>query len=228
MPNLQSIVFSTDGWAFLEEDDSTRKWRNASKDALSLQYFAKQPDIPAPLSDIATIRSAFRAGVAQVGGALVEVDVDQLEGTAVLRTIFKFPQKPHGMTYVGAWTIPRYSFSFVVKICCAEAGVTGLRDASVMDRLLARRASPIDPDVLMSEWARDPYEPNFRSRVLRNQSDDVEWDAAFPGHPLSRVRTCLRVIKETIRLDESVHCSASFEGPQQTSRRRWWHRIKGE
>jgi hypothetical protein len=85
VPNLQSIMFSTDGWGSLEEDDSTRKWHNASKDALSLQYFAKQPDIPAPLSDIATIRNAFRAGVAQEGGALVEVDVDQLEGTPALR-----------------------------------------------------------------------------------------------------------------------------------------------
>lgn len=229
MPRLQSIVFSTEGWTLAEESDSTRKWRDAPGDVLSFHYFDKQPNVPAALSDIAAIRNACRADIAHEGGGLVEVELDQLGGTASLRTILKFLQKPHGMTYVGAWTIPRRTFSFVIKICCAERGVTGLRDAFVSDRLLAGRTSPIDPAELMSEWATDPYDRHVRSPVCRNRSDDVEWDAAFPNHPLSRVRSCLQAIKETITLDESVSRSAPFEGPLPTvSRRSWWTRMRRE
>src|SRR5215813_14541789 len=57
------------------------------------------------------------------------------ENVPALRTIFKLPQQLHGMSYIGAWTIPRKSFSFVVKVCCAEHGTTGIRDAVVAAKI---------------------------------------------------------------------------------------------
>src|SRR5438876_932350 len=80
-------------------------------------------NIAAPLRDVAAIRKAYRTQVDRAGGALVEVDVDNVATIQALRTIFKFPQQPHGMSYVGSWTLPRRSFSFAVKISAAEHGV---------------------------------------------------------------------------------------------------------
>jgi len=135
MPDLQSVSFSTEGWRTAQDDGMMRAWENAEKDTLSLHLFLKVPDLAGPLSRIDRIREGYRTGIVQAGGALVEVEIDELETVPALRTIFKLPQQLHGMSYIGAWTIPRKSFSFVVKVCCAEHGTTGIRDAVVAAKI---------------------------------------------------------------------------------------------
>lgn len=107
MAVLHSASFQTDGWTLAEDSETQRAWTNPVGDVLSLHYFPKVPDLAAPLADIARIRDAYRAMLVRSGGALVEADVSDLAGNDSLRTILKFPQHPHGMAYVGAWTIPK-------------------------------------------------------------------------------------------------------------------------
>jgi len=188
-----------------------RAWENAVGDILSLHVFLKVPDLAGPLSGIDRIRDGYRTAVVQVGGGLVEVEADELGGLPALRTIFRFPQDPHGVSYIGAWTIPRRSFSFVIKVCCAEHGTTGIREAaswiaSSDSRRLRMTRSKVG--------FQDPHDPGFRAPVLRNSSDDAEWDEVFPQHPLSRARACLRSVKESISIGEDVRRSEPFVGPQ--------------
>src|SRR5436190_489248 len=189
MPDLQSVSFSTAGWRLAQDDGTMRAWENAVGDTLSLHVFLKVPDLAGPLSGIDRIRDGYRTAVVQVGGGLVEVEADELGGLPALRTIFRFPQDPHGVSYIGAWTIPRRSFSFVIKVCCAEHGTTGIREAAFGVRQLQFAQNEDGPS---EGWFRDPHDPGFRAPVLRNSSDDMEWDEVFPQHPLSRARACLR------------------------------------
>jgi hypothetical protein len=188
-----------------------RAWKNEEGDSLSLHVFLMVPDLAGPLSRIDRIRDGYRKLIAQSGGALVEVATDELDVLPALRTIFKFPQKPHGMSYIGAWTIPRRSFSFVVRVCCAEHGTTGVRDTLVAHKLDLPKSK---------DWFRDPYDSRFRAPVLRNRSDDSEWDGLFPQHPLSRVRASLRSVKDSINIAEEVRRSEPFVGPQEQSPRK--------
>jgi len=53
-------------------------------------------------------------------------------------------------------------------------------------------------------------------------------DELFPQHPLSRVRACLRGLKESISIREDVRWSEPFAGPQERSpRKSWVSRLTG-
>ena len=230
VPNLRSVKFNTEGWNSAIEGESHRQWENEIGDVLSLNYHAMPPDLLSPLSDIARIREQYRPLVAESGGALVEVEAGQLQDLPALRTVFKFPQVPYGMYYVGAWTIPRRSFSFTAKISCFEIGTTGVRDAVLLDMLLTDGTLKLDPAGRPAGWFQDPYDANVKADVLRNRSDDEEWDGMFPEHPLSRARACLENIRATISFDQSVRGSAPFEGQlpvSGSSRKGWWRRLTG-
>jgi hypothetical protein len=228
MPGLESVAFATDGWTLFHEDELSREWRNSSADVLSVHYFAKPPDIAGPLSRMDIIRNDYRAIVAQSGGSLVEVQGDELGELTALRTILKFPQDPHGMSYIGAWTIPRDSFSFVIKICCAEHGTTGFRDSTVWARLHSDGELKLAPDDPLANWFQDPYDSTVRGPTLRNRADDEKWDPIFPQHPLSRARTCMAQIRRSIQFDESVRGSEPFLGPGRAAgRTNWWGRLTG-
>ncbi|MCG6989799.1 MAG: hypothetical protein LJF06_16690 [Gemmatimonadetes bacterium] len=169
---------------------------------MSLHYFAMPPDLPAPLSDITTIRQFCRQQLGE-GGAIVEVEAVTLGRCSALSTILKMSQEPAGMTYVAALTIPFAECSFVAKVVCPEIGVTGMRDAVVAEMLDAWE---------MQDWFADPYLPDYRNPVLRNRSDDTEWDATFPDHPLSRARRHLKEMA-AMTLSSEVEALAPFPGP---------------
>ena len=159
---------------------------------------------------------------------MAEVQGDEVGETPTLRTILKFPQQPHGMSYIGALIIPRNSFSFLIKVCCAEQGTTGVRDNVVFARLHLDATPAFDPEDPLPGWFQDPYDATFKAPILRNRSDDEEWDVLFPQHPLSRVRYYMAEIKRTIQLDESVRHSEPFDGPgAKASRKGWWGRLTG-
>ena len=114
------------------------------------------------------------------------------------------------MSYIGAWTIPRRSYSFVIKVCCAEHGTTGIREAAWIASSDSLRMRMTRSKVVV----RIPTIPASEPPVLRSCSDDAEWDEVFPQHPLSRARACLRSVKESISIGEDVRRSEPFVGPQ--------------
>jgi hypothetical protein len=176
------------GWSEIARAGRTRRWRNEVGDQLTHDFFGIPPDLPAPPSDIEPIRVLYRRQLGASGG-IVQVDAVVVGGLPAITAIFKFPQSPTGMTYLGAITIPFRDCSFVVKWQCPEVGITGVRDAAVFELV----APPVDEKSgLPVGWFADPYEPSYQAPVLRNRADDVEWDARFPHHPLSRLRSYLR------------------------------------
>ena len=64
-------------------------------------------------------------------------------------------------------------------------------------------------------WAQDPYDPGYRARgrvergALRYLSDDARFDAQFPSHPLSKVRSLLQTIQTGVIIDEEAFGSPS-------------------
>ena len=183
------------GWNEIERAGRTRRWRNDVGDQLSLDFFDVPPDLPSPPSNIEPVRALYRQQLGASGG-IVQVDAVVASGVPAVLAVFKFPQSPTGMTYLGAITIPFRDCSFVIKWQCPERGITGVRDTAVF----ALVAPPLDDETsLPLGWAADPYDPSHHSAIVRNRSDDVEWDARFPEHPLSRLRSYLRTV-DSLRL----------------------------
>lgn len=203
------IRLQTSGWTIEVEGPEYYAWTNGAGDVMSLHFFDLRPDIPGPPDKILELRAFYREQVAAVGGALVEVVNANLAGVAAVRVVFKVPQEPTGMTYVGSLTIPFASKSYVIKFQCAETGMTGMRDTAVAAQKMEFDSETGEP----INWMRDPYDPSFSAPLLSNPSDDAEWDSMFPEHPLSRLRRYLRVLPSSVAIAERLRAEPPFEGP---------------
>jgi hypothetical protein len=57
---------------------------------------------------------------------------------------------------------------------------------------------------------------------MRNLSDDVEYDAQLPDHPLSRLRSVLRDLGSTVSITDEVKAAAPFVFSSGVKRKPWW------
>ncbi len=110
------------------------------------------------------------------------------------------------MIYVGSFTLPFAHSSYVVKFQCPEYGTTGIRDSVVAAQKLEFDPESGEP----IGWFQDPYDPDFTASVLRNRSDDTEWDRAFPDHPLSRLRRYLDLVSSQMEVDAELRTQEPF------------------
>ena len=115
---------------------------------------------------------------------------------------------PTGRTYVGTLTLPFRDFSYVLEVRCEERGWTGVREATILDRLLkAREVSVDDATGELRGWADDPYDYRCRAPMVRNRSERAEYDAEFIDHPLTRARRTLEILERTLQLSSRVRCA---------------------
>ena len=174
MFSSSSIRLPTTGWNPVDGDLGT--WRNEAGDVLSTHYFPQPPDLPAPLGDMDSIRSAYRR-LLRERGAIIELEPGKISDCHALRAIFKIAQEANRVMYMAVLMVPFRDHNFMVKVTCPEVGASDLRDAAVAMRLGATGSAAL---------CADPYDSNYLNPVLRNRSEDAEWDALFPDHPLSR------------------------------------------
>src|SRR6266852_3354115 len=154
------------------------------------------------------VRSFYRQLTSGNGVGMIEVEVMKLDGCDAIRSIFKQPQSPSGMTYLGSITLTFRDFSYVIKVQCEERGMTGMRDAVVLDAWMkSRKLDPKDP---LRGWKGDPYDPTFKARIQRNVADDASYDAKFPDHALSRLRRVLDRIQASLRVAATVKAAPPF------------------
>lgn len=171
---------------------------------VSLHYFELVPDLPGSLGDIEVLRTGLTQFVAAAGGGLIEADVEEVDGVPALRQLLKVPRPGGpGQVFIGSYTIPKATCSAVVKAQAAEGQMTGLREAVVSDQLGQERY-----------FQPHPYDPQLRGGLPFHAADAPEWDARFPDHPLSQVRTALARIVPTVRLDARFRALPPYPGPQ--------------
>ncbi len=199
-PSLDSVRFDTTSFEFGGEPEPgrVRVWFTPQGDGLGLFLFAVPPDLPAA-NDLNLLSDFYIRGLEPSGGRLVDISILRVGGTSLIKLIVKNPQQPSGMTYVGSLTIPFRDFSFVFKVQCAEQSPTGMRDAVLLNR------SPISGDEPDTEPGAFPP-PGWNP-------DAEEFDAEFPDHPLSRARTVLHRVTETLFVEPDVAAMPAFRLP---------------
>lgn len=212
MVSIESVSFDNSNMEAKSATDIEKSWfSHKNKVEIVLHFFDKAPDIPANLSDISALRDNFRDGITSMGGGLIKADTLLIDGVLCIEAVFKTPQKPHGMTYFAALTIPFANNSFVLKITAQEFGITGMRDSLVFEQLRASKQIQVDADSEFPKgWMEDPYKPEWQAPCLRNKADDEIYDEKFPDHPLSRLRKEISQIKGTLRFSEELKASAKF------------------
>lgn len=206
MLSAESLHVPTDGWTPVE--GNPHAWIGAAGDSLVRNYFGVPPDLPTWSSSLDGMRATYRKALGNHGG-LVEVERITIAGHDAVQALLKVKQPTQGMAYMLLLTFPFRDCSFMVTVQCGEYGMTGMRDTTVG---LMLRVKPLGPDWTCADgkpWFGDPYDASHAGEVRRNRSDDAEYDAQFPDHPLSRARKHLEQLRG-ITLPPEAHALAPF------------------
>jgi hypothetical protein len=195
--DINAITIPDFGWTLEKRDPQIKQWINPNDSiALSVNFFDLPPDIPS-MKDIAGLRNFYRTLIAHRNGGLIQVDIINMKGYPTIKSIFKVPQEPTGMTYLASLTMPFKKCSYVIKVQAAEIGTTGIRDTMVSHKLQITDK--------LSNWFEDPYDKNFNKGTRMNKSEHPAYDHEFPHHPLSQARLLLSKIEADITLSEQLN-----------------------
>ncbi len=204
---LSAISFDTDGWQFDHESIEKRikVWITPEDDDVSLNFFPIPPDLPVGMPDVAALRP-FLESLMDDDIQLVEVGIATVGGMKAVRSIIKIPMQPHGMAYVGSFTLPFRDVSYVVKVQCREQGITGIREAVLLADKLSQGASfhrnKDGSQKKPRDWDTAQWHP-----------DSEEYDAEFSTHPISRLRRVLKHLEATLKIASSLQDFAPFQLP---------------
>ncbi|MFI1363495.1 hypothetical protein [Streptomyces griseochromogenes] len=182
-------------------------WTDATGLVLAVHFIPLVPDLPAPLHEFERLRTALAAGVGGRGGGLIEAAPGTVHGVPAVRQLIKrrLPDAQHGQGFLGSWTVPKATCSLVLNVQAAERGVTGVREAMVMNQVGLEAYFRPHPYSTGEQFGGLPY----------HVGDDEQWDAQFPDHPLTLVRAALHRIAPTVTLDEQFRQLPPFAGPAQ-------------
>ncbi|MDJ1501806.1 hypothetical protein [Xanthocytophaga agilis] len=209
-PSINSLKIDTTEWVEEEKTDKEYKWERKDYPAiLSINFFSIPPDLPCHPDHIDNLRNLYRT-IAQPDGGIIEVTNILIAGIPSVKTIFKFPMQPTGMAYIGSITIPFKNYSYVVKIQSWEQGTTGVRDATIANKMLSEGTIELGENGITG-WFKDPYDSEIREGIQMNLSESEEYDSMFPQHPLTFVRTGLKKIERSICIEKELLQTERFQ-----------------
>ncbi len=212
MNKLDLITVETEHSQPNELDSNKRVFYLNDYDDLSINFFNFPPDITAKNDTDVELQNNYRKIAYESGAAIIEVKKVKLGTFDSIKTIFKFPMQPHGMAYIGSYTIPFKHFSYVIKVQCIEQGTTGIRDNTIFELMIRNGKVKLNPEKKIAEgWMRDPYDESVHLPFMMNLSESEDFDEHFPEHPLTRMRKFLKQIEETIKIDASLINEPKFE-----------------
>ena len=115
-----------------------------------------------------------------------------------------------GYRYTGMLVVEFGAYWCQVTGVFGERGLTGFREAKLTARLLEGglikiRKHPFYRRVFtrssgyVEGWFVDPYDAKYRGIVLRSVADSEEYDEQFPDHPLTRLRSTLETVRDSLQ-----------------------------
>lgn len=144
--------------------------------------------------DTERISKGIHAALGKEQGLIDIRTVQTKENFKSVYSIVKTLRKPSGVQYNLTLQIAFPDRLLHVQGYFEETGTTGQRDANVY--MLAVKKGLIS-EGSFDGWIQDPFDKEYRDGVLKNLSEDEEYDAMFPNHPLTVLRDFVRTILET-------------------------------
>jgi len=204
---IERITFNTSGWHEHGQEQSKDwvVWGNAG-DILSLAV------VPSPWRTFKPMEREYwlqdARQMARPGG-IVSVDPRMAASRPAIEIIYKRTEGM-GYRYTGMLVVEFSGYWCQVTGVFGERGVTGLREAQLTARFLERgqiklRKHPFYRRVFtrssgyVEGWFVDPYDAKYREVVLHNLADSEEYDAQFPDHPLTRLRSTLKTVRDSLQ-----------------------------
>jgi len=197
-PSLDSVTFDHADYQYQGERNGAKIWFLAGGGGVGLYFFQQTPGLPANAASALDLQN-FYSSQLSAKQRLVEFRLEPFDGVRGIRVVTaEINPQTRAAVCLGSLTIPFEKFSYVVKVQCEEAGLTGAREAVVTDWALKNGKATIGEG---------------RLRLQGVSSDDEQFDQMAPAHPLSRVRKELRRISGTLKIDPSIKSQPHFPLP---------------
>lgn len=213
MLSIASVQFDVANWQIKQRSEQKIVWFNQIPDILILEFSPHPIELPADLQNMDAVCTFVEQMVRQNAGAVVSVENLQRGEVEIVKSIFKYRQtasskrSPLGMVYAGLYILPFAECHYLLKVQCSEYGTTGLREAAV-SASQQDQAENTSASVVYS--LDEMFATSVLQRVVAGLWDDEKYDAAFPLHPLSRLRNYLRHIEATFTTDEMLKSARPF------------------
>jgi len=204
---IERVTFNISGW---HEHEKERKkdwvvWGNAG-DVLSLTAQSSPWKTFKPMEREYWIEDARQ--MARPGG-IVSIEPRKAADRPAIEIIYKRTEGA-GYRYTGMLIVEFSGYWFQVTGVFGERGVTGVREAVLTQKLLSSgkikiRKHPFYRRIFghsmgyIEGWFVDPYDAKYPGTMLRSVTDSDEYDQQFPDHPLARLRSTLRTVRETFQ-----------------------------
>ena len=205
---LERVTFDTSGWHEHERSEKWIVWGNGG-DILSLAVVPVSRTTFKPMEREYWLDDARKMATP---GGIVSVDSCTAACHPAIQIIYK-RQKGLGYRYTGILLVEFGEYLCQVTVVCDERGPTGVREAMLQPGLLDDgtikiQEYPFYVKVFKREsgylegWFTDPYDPKYKGKVLRSVTDNEKYDEEFPDHPLSRLRSTLKTVRESLHFSQ--------------------------
>lgn len=203
---LKGLEYKDFDWDFSQEhsNEFTHVWfdKNSSA-AIFFHYFGLEPDV-LTVKDVDKLRESIRESISESNGAIIKLEIGNIQNVVVVEQILKFPMEHQGMAYVGSIIIPYKNCSYVLKVQCPEVGTTGIRDSTIFSKMINEGVITLEGGIIPKGWAKDPYDETITGGVQMNLSEEEQYDKMFPEHPLSIVRNIMAQFTNLVKLDTKL------------------------
>ncbi|MBS2009707.1 MAG: hypothetical protein JST01_21815 [Cyanobacteria bacterium SZAS TMP-1] len=207
--SVSSLSLKEPHWTLAEKSPNENVFVSRDGDVVGIELRTEETVFKVDFNDLASLRSNIRMGFG--GAGLISADIEEYgTGEAKVRgvaIITKLPQLPAGMSYNGLIFLPFKDFSYSLYMRYEEGGISGAREAAVLEPLIAAGEVKLvvgAAGAVLDGFDEDLYEPSLRGHLVRNKAEREEFDGQFPEHPLSKLRACLRSVKESLQIDQIV------------------------
>lgn len=216
MPTVQSLEFDHSGWRIVPQKNRTRvqtqEWHFLSSqylDRLTVSFYDNAPLI-VRWPHLDELRQDARLRYTPAGVGIVAHDLIAVGNVLTEQILMKYNEEDN-IKYQATITLPFVGFSYIISIeTYASKREVQEREQKILNELQANGQIKLDSDGNPIGWEYEPYEPSYKpsalySRLfLYNRSDDKQYDARFPQHPLTRLRKYLESIHGSIRLADDL------------------------
>jgi len=195
----KKISMEGQGFRFQGKSADARTWETNEGEVVGVYFCDLPPDLPEGQTTLRALLKRHRKNLEQMGADVVEVGYRQIQGVRSVFCISKVSRGPQrGFIYIGSLIIPFRECSFVVKSMFEESGTTGVREAVLLNRLMASGEVDVDDNgAIQGGWF----------------PDDSSYDDEFPDHPLSKLRALFSKIERALCLQPDLLDQAPFLYP---------------
>jgi len=203
MLHIRQMNFDTVGLEIKQDEPARRFWAGSGP-ILVEQSIITPTDYAYDLRAPDKFRQVMLDKAKDMGSALLQCAFLDIQGLDAVRLLNKFWSSPAtddlGKDYNGALVFPLAEGCFFIRVAAREQGMTGVREAMVAAILhkqgkleLPKSVPPADASIGLGASIR-------KHALVPAPSDDEQYDADFPEHPLTRVRRMFKHIENTLTI----------------------------